>query len=83
MLVARIVHRTPWRNVAWLSLLVALATLVRLALFWAVMGGEHRAPPLGTAEIHAACWSMLLDALAALIVLVAFRRLRPPDVEHR
>ncbi len=62
---------------------VALATLLRYALFSAIMTAQGRMLPLGLAHFHAALWQALLDALAALLLLAAFPQLGRYGAPHR
>jgi len=54
---------------------VALATLLRYALFSAILAAEGRMLPLALAHFHAAAWQALLDGLVALALLALFPQL--------
>jgi rod shape-determining protein MreD len=62
---------------------VALATLVRFALFSASMAAEGRMLTLAQAHFHAALWQALLNALVALALLAAFPQLGRYGAPHR
>jgi rod shape-determining protein MreD len=62
---------------------VALATLVRYALFSALMTMEGRMLPLGLAHFHAALWQSLLNALVALALLATLPQLGRYGAPHR
>jgi rod shape-determining protein MreD len=55
------------------ALIVAVATLVRDGLFWAVMWFQHYPPGYGTIHFHQAVWQALLDAAAVAAIMLAIR----------
>jgi rod shape-determining protein MreD len=62
---------------------VALATLLRFAVFAAVLGAQGRALALPVAHMHVALWQAALDALLAWLALKLFPRLEVSRVGLR
>ncbi len=62
---------------------VALATLVRYALFNALMVAQGRMLPLALMHFHEALWQALFNALVALALLAAFPMLGRYGAPHR
>ncbi len=61
----------------------ALVTILRYCAFAIVLQLEGRAASLPVAHLHAALWQSLLDALVALVALLAFPRLMAAHAHRR
>ncbi len=61
----------------------ALVTILRYCAFAVVLQLEGRVPSLPLVHVHAALWQSLLDALVALVLLVAFPRLMAAHAHRR
>jgi len=80
---ARIVTATGWDHPLFLGLVAAVAVALRSIVFWLVLRAEQPLVALDSHAVHAALWSVALDALAVVLATSAFRRLRPQRVNRR
>lgn len=53
--------------------IAAVATVVRDALFWMIMGFAGYPPGLGMLHFHRSLWQALLDAIAIVVVMLLVR----------
>ena len=56
------------------SLITAIATLLRSLIFWIVMGFEGYPTGLATTHFHQALWEALFNAILMIVVMLAVRR---------
>ena len=56
------------------SLITAIATLLRSLLFWIVMAFEGYPSGLATPHFHQALWEALFNAILMIVVMLAVRR---------
>ncbi len=66
-------------GIAMLGALVALAIMLRDAIFWAVMSIEGYPPGFAVAHLHAALWQAAITGACALVYLI----LRPRFITDR
>jgi rod shape-determining protein MreD len=60
-------------SIPLVAIIVAVATLVRDGLFWAVMWFQGYPLGFGTFHFHQSLWQALLDALAVAVIMLALR----------
>ncbi|MBV9271061.1 MAG: hypothetical protein JO165_08205 [Candidatus Eremiobacteraeota bacterium] len=60
-------------SIPLLAIFVAIATLVRDALFWAVMWFQGYPNGYANVHFHQSLWQALLDALAVIVIMLALR----------
>lgn len=66
-------------SIPLVAAIVAIATLVRDAIFWTVMALQGYPPGLGGAHAHQALWQALLDAAFVAAVMGVLRLREDPE----
>jgi hypothetical protein len=80
---AETVRATGWDHPAFLALVVACCTFVRNMVFWLSMHAAQPSSFFGALALQSAMWSAALNAVVALLVMLAFAKLRPLYVRDR
>jgi len=60
-------------SIPLVAIIVAVATLVRDGLYWAVMWFQSYPLGYGTVHFHQAMWQALLDAVTVALIMLALR----------